>query len=175
MLKRLDESWFEAIYEIMNEAFPWSERRSKEEQRALFSLCEYEVYGWVEKDSLLAFLAVWNLGSIRFGEHLATRHDQRNRHIGQKLFQAYEQLSSVPLVFEVELPNNELAKRRIHFYERLGYCYYGDVEYYQGCFHEENTPQPLRLMMKYPRQSDQEVDSIIDLIYERVYHQSRFF
>ncbi len=175
MLKRLDESWFDAIFDIMEEAFPWSERRTREEQRALFSLMEYEVYGWVEKDTLLAFLAAWNLDSIRFGEHLATRKDQRNHHIGQKLFQAYEELSKIPLVFEVELPDHALARRRIGFYERLQYHYYGDVEYYQGSFHEMATPQPLRLMMKNPHLSDGEVNRIIDLFYERVYRQARFF
>ena len=45
MLKRLDASWFDAIYAIMEEAFPQSERRIKEKQRSLLSLSEYEVYG----------------------------------------------------------------------------------------------------------------------------------
>ena len=64
MLKRLDASWFDAIYAIMEEAFPQSERRIKEEQRSLLSLSEYEVYGWVENDALLAFLAAWDLDNI---------------------------------------------------------------------------------------------------------------
>lgn len=175
MLRRLDESWFESIFSILEEAFPWSERRCKAEQRALFAVFEYEVYGWVENGELLAFLAAWNLGTIRFGEHLATRKEQRNRRIGQRLFQAYEALSEVPIVFEVELPINEMAKRRIHFYERLHYHYYGEIEYYQGTFHEEVTPQPLRLMMKDPHKTPEQLDVIIDLIYKHVYHQQRWF
>lgn len=175
MLKRLDASWFDAIYAIMEEAFPQSERRIKEEQRSLLSLSEYEVYGWVENDALLAFLAAWDLDMIRFGEHLATRKDQRNRQIGQKLFRAFEALNDIPIVFEVELPETELAKRRIHFYERLGYHYYGNVEYYQGIFHEEASPQPLRLMMKDPHRNNEEINRIIDLIYQYVYQQQRLF
>lgn len=175
MLKRLDASWFEAIYAVMEEAFPESERRTKAAQQALFTRPEYEVYGWVENDDLTAFLALWDLGAIRFGEHLATRKDQRNHHIGQTLFQAVEAQSEVPIVFEVELPENDLARRRIHFYERLGYHYYGEVEYYQGTFHHEATLQPLRLMMKDEHQSAEQLDALIDLIYEKVYEQPRPF
>ena len=91
------------------------------------------------------------------------------------MFRAFEALNDIPIVFEVELPETELAKRRIHFYERLGYQYYGDVEYYQGIFHEEASPQPLRLMMKDPHRNNEEINRIIDLIYQYVYQQQRLF
>lgn len=175
MIKKLDVSWFDQIYPIMEEAFPYAERRTKEEQRALFERKEYEVYGYFLDGELCAFLAAWDLGIIRFGEHLATSADKRNSGVGKKLFQAYEAMSDVPIVFEVELPQEEMAKRRIGFYERMGYHYYGDVEYYQGTFHGEQAQLPLRLMMNQSQCSKKELETIIDVIYETVYGIQRWF
>lgn len=175
MFKKLDVSWFEQIYAIMTEAFPSAEYRTKEAQRQLFALPQYEVYGYLEHDRLCAFLAAWDLKEVRFGEHLATKSEWRNAGIGAKLFRYYEGLSKQPLVFEVELPHSELAKRRIGFYERLGYHYYGDIPYYQGSFHPHRERLELRLMMNDARMDSQRIDHIIDLIYAQVYRQKRLF
>ena len=175
MFKKLDESWFEDIYAIMKEAFPPSEYRDKEAQRQLFQLPHYEVYGYLKNDRLCAFLAAWNLTEFRFGEHLATKSELRNAGIGALLFRYYEGLSKQPLVFEVELPSTALAKRRIAFYERLGYHYYGDIEYYQGSFHPNQERLALRLMMNDAQADLERINHIIDLIYGQVYRQKRFF
>lgn len=175
MLTKLDQSSFEAIYSIMTKAFPYSEYRDKAAQRALFAQSQYEVYGWLIDQHLIAFLAIWDLGEIRFGEHLAVLESHRNQGIGAKLFQAYEALDHHPLIFEVELPETSLAKRRIAFYERMGFTYYGDMPYYQGAFHNEQTPLPLRLMMNISNANQAQLNHYIDLIYENVYHAKRWF
>lgn len=175
MLVKLDQSSFDRIYPIMEQAFPYSERRSKNDQFALFSLPHYEVYGWLQNKQLCGFLAVWDLGEIRFGEHLAVSETYRNQGIGKRLFQAYEALEERPLVFEVELPDTAIAQRRIRFYERMGYVYYGDVEYYQGSFHNEKEPLPLRLMMNVKDASAKQIDRYINLIYDQIYHCKRWF
>lgn len=175
MIKKLDQSSFEEVYAIMEEAFPYAERRSKEEQRQLLKRKEYELYGWFVDGELWAFLAAWDLGKIRFGEHLATRCDKRNSGVGKELFQAYEAQKQTPLVFEVELPETEMAKRRIGFYERLGYHLYQDVEYYQGPFHGETHCLPLRLMMNRADCNKADLDEIIHLIYKHVYGRAPWF
>lgn len=175
MIQKLDKRWFGEMFAIMCEAFPESEYRMKQEQYRLFELSQYEVFGVVEQGQLCAFLAAWDLGCVRFGEHLATLHTMRNHGLGAKLFRFYEQLSATPLVFEVELPETELAKRRIGFYERLGYHYYGDIPYFQGSFHAGQERLALRLMMNDAHVERIEMDRIIDLIYQNVYHQDRDF
>lgn len=175
MLVKLDQSSFEAIYPIMEQAFPYSERRDMKEQKALFQLAQYEVYGWLLNNQICAFLAAWDLDEIRFGEHLAVSKAYRNQGIGSKLFQAYEALDNRPLIFEVELADTEIAKRRVAFYERMGYVYYGDTVYYQGAFHDEQQPLPLRLMMNMQNAEEALLNHYIDLIYEKVYHQERWF
>ncbi len=175
MFNRLDEASFDDIYTIMEAAFPYSEHRGRREQRALFALKQYAVYGWRENQQLRAFLAAWDLGEIRFGEHLAVLSEYRNQGIGRKLFQAYEALDSRPLVFEVELPKTPAAKRRIRFYERMGYHYYGDIPYFQGPFHQESTLLPLRIMTNRADATNAEINHYIDLIYQQVYRRKRSF
>lgn len=175
MFVKLDEASFDAVYAIMEAAFPYSERRDSHKQRALFALKQYEVYGWMENRQLCAFLAAWDLGEIRFGEHLAVLSQYRNQGIGKKLFQAYEALDARPLVFEVELPETAMAKRRIRFYERMGYHYYGDIPYFQGSFHQESTLLPLRIMTNRSDATNAEINHYIDLIYQQVYRQKRSF
>ena len=175
MFIKLDISSFDSVYAIMEQAYPYSERRDKQAQRDLFQLSQYAVYGWCENNELCAFLAVWDLGEIRFGEHLAVKEEYRNKGIGKKLFQAYEALDKRPLIFEVEPVSTQITKRRIGFYERMGYSYYGDVPYYQGAFHNEHEPLPLRLMMNHDKITDKKINHYIDLIYEQVYHTKRWF
>lgn len=171
MIKQLDRSYFEKVYQIMEEAFPLSERRVKEEQLALFDLPCYEMYGWFIDGELSAFLAAWNLGSICFGEHLATSRDKRNLGLGKQLLQAYEAMSAVPIVLEVELPETELAKRRIQFYERLGFHLYPNLPYLQPSFHKDLSPLPLHLMMNGPVISYDQLLDIAKLIYKEIYHE----
>lgn len=74
MFIKLDISSFDSVYAIMEQAFPYSERRDKQAQRDLFQLSQYAVYGWCENNELCAFLAVWDLGEIRFGEQIGRAH-----------------------------------------------------------------------------------------------------
>lgn len=140
--------WFERFYPLLKEAFPYAERRDKEEQKALFKHSEYKVYGIVKEDKVVAFLAAWELPSVRFIEHLATDASQRGSGIGKALLQEYMKKSELPILLEVEHPDREIAKRRIHFYERLGFHLYPKLPYVQPSFHGEE-PLPLHLM-SYP-------------------------
>lgn len=169
MIKPLDITYFDEMYEIMEEAFPLSERRTKEEQKALFDLPYYEVLGlWIDGE-LSAFLAAWNLGTIRFGEHLATSKTKRNLGLGKQLLQAYEAMSETSIVLEVEPPIEEMAKRRIHFYERLGFQLYAQLPYLQPSFHKELAPLPLHLMVNGDPLSTKEIKEIAALVYRKVY------
>ena len=72
MIKKVSVQEFDAIYEIMSVSFPRCERRTKDGQKALFSLANYTVYGWYEQKRICAFLAAYTLDQWRFVEHLAT-------------------------------------------------------------------------------------------------------
>ena len=166
---KLDVSWFDQIDEIMKEAFPIEERRSSEKQKALFQKDAYEMYGIIQEERLLAFLAAWDVGDFVFGEHLATDASLRGSGIGKELLVAYMELKKKRIVFEVEHPDSTMAKRRIGFYERLGCTLYPDVPYVQPPFHEGMKPLPLHIMAKPAFVHREEMKACIERLYEIVY------
>jgi hypothetical protein len=50
------------------------------------------------------------------------------------------------VLIEVELPETEMARRRIGFYKRLGFCPHHDIEYIQPPYSDGLSPLPLMLM-----------------------------
>ena len=169
---RLDSSYFDQIYELMEEAFPISERRTYAAQKALFKRDDYMVYGILEHDHVLAFIAVYETDHLRFVEHLATNADCRGSGIGRHLLEAYLQQTDKTVILEVEHPNHALAKRRIQFYKRIGFSLY-EIDYVQPPFHSFEQPLPLYLM-SWPKQlNDEQLQRCIYEMYHDVYHWSR--
>ena len=165
---RIFEDTFDPAFAIMEASFPNDEYRPKAEQEALFSREEYEMYGVEEDGKLCAFAAVWELGEVTFLEHLAVEGSQRNRGLGAKLLSDLSQVVKGRLVLEVELPETELAKRRIGFYERCGFCY-NDFDYTQPPISKGKAPVPLRIMSYKNPLSEEEFATVRDTLYARVY------
>ena len=73
------------------------------------------------------------------------------------------------LLLEVELPEEELSRRRIGFYERCGFTLH-PYEYLQPPYHAEGEPFPLRIMTSGTNSFTQEdFQKCRDLIYRHVY------
>ncbi|MEG1886523.1 MAG: GNAT family N-acetyltransferase, partial [Oscillospiraceae bacterium] len=101
-------------------------------------------------------------------EHLATLPKTRGRGHGKQLVEDFLKLSSKPVVLEVELPENDIARRRIGFYERLGFKF-NNHEYFQPPFHSDCEPLPLRIM-SYPNEiSKSQQDEYFQIIKSTVY------
>ncbi len=167
MLERLSITDFEEFYRILEESFPVDERREKEEQKVLWDKNEYIVYGLKKEERLLGFLAVWKLENCCFLEHFAIDKRARNAGYGSKMLRELCKLEQ-NLVLEVELPETELAKRRIAFYKRNAFCYH-EYEYMQPALSKGRKPIPLHIMT-YPKVlSKEEFEKIKREIYKEVY------
>lgn len=143
MLILTNETDFDAVFDIMQEAFPPNERRTKEEQRALLSEEKYRLFVAKEGDAVQGFLAVWAL-SIPFIEHFAVSNKLRNAGLGGKLLdEAVTLLGGACL--EAEPPETELARRRIGFYNRHGFVL-NEYTYTQPSITKGQPPVPLMIM-----------------------------
>lgn len=112
---RLESSDFDRVWEIMEISFPPEERRKREKQRELLEQEEYLLYGAKQGENLLGFLAVWELGEFLFIEHFAISPEARNSGLGRRMLHELQAKGHQKIVLEVELPEKELARRRIHF------------------------------------------------------------
>lgn len=172
MLQQLTGENFDRIYEILEASFPLDEYRTYEAQKELFGQKEYRIYGLVDEigGELQAILSVWELDDLVFIEHFAVSPRYRNQGMGEKILQEILERFSGLICLEVELAENELAKRRIGFYQRNGF-FFNDYPYMQPPICKGRKAIPLRIMSRGGTVSEKEFGRIRDQLYEKVYHK----
>ena len=137
---------FPEAFALLEEAFPDTEIRTEEGQRALLSRPRYRLLlERAEGGPLAAVLAVWEFPSFRYVEHIAVSPAMRGQGLGARLLSAYLLEASSPVILEVEPPETETARRRIGFYRRLGFHLNG-FPYFQPPLREGKEPLPLCIM-----------------------------
>ena len=182
MLQRINENNFPEIYRIMQASFPDDEYRPYEEQLALFKEPEYRIYytmaaGQKGADDnsdaystmqAAGFLAVWEFENFTYIEHFAVDPALRNSGTGSAMLQELVKQYQKPICLEVELPEDELTRRRIGFYERNGFVF-NEYPYIQPPISKGKSPVPLRIMTygsAIPRETFEEMREVL---YRRVY------
>ena len=113
-------------------------------------------------------MAVWQLEGLGFIEHFAVDSKYRNIGLGSRMLQEIMEHLGGRICLEVELPDDDMAKRRIQFYERNG-LYYNDYPYIQPAISKGRNPIPLRIMTSGGVVSQDEYQDIRDMLYREVY------
>ena len=170
MIKRINREDFDAVFSIMEQSFPLDEYRTYEEQKELFAIPEYAIYGlYAEDESLIkGFAAVWEFENVVFLEHLAVNPACRNGGLGAKMLQGLKEEFGKPICLEVELPEDELTRRRIGFYERNGFVL-NPYDYIQPPLSKGRKAIPLMIMTSEKGLSQEEFFEVRDLLYKKVY------
>ncbi len=168
-LQILSEKDFDAVYALLKQSFPPDEYRDSEKQKALFQNKLYTAYGLLEGNQLQALLALWNFGHVIYIEHFAVTEASRNCGLGSRILETMKTMADCPLCLEVELPDNDMARRRIAFYERNGFTY-NDYPYIQPAYSPEKATVPLRFMTTGGGISAARFAEIKACIYREVYN-----
>lgn len=170
MFKKLLKSDFDKIFSIMETSFPRDEYRTYDAQKALFDNNAYAVYGLTddESDAIKAFISVWNFNKIAFIEHFAVNPKYRNGGIGSKLLNDIIKLLGKTVCLEVELPENELACRRIGFYQRNNF-FLNKYPYMQPPLIDGAKEIPLFIMTLGDYIDKDTFDWLKNLLYTEVY------
>lgn len=157
---------FQDIWGIFEEAFTPEFRRSREGQEALLKNPRYRLRIYETQEGAPAgFIGCWNFEDFTYTEHLAVDQNLRGHGLGAQMMK--DLLAQSPVVIlEVEEPDTEMNRRRIAFYERVGFFLH-DFKYFQPSFVKGEPPVPLRIMasrrlskeefVKYREQMFQEV------------------
>ena len=163
MLQRINETNFPEIYRIMQASFSDDEYRPYDEQLALFEEPEYRIYYMPA-----GFLAVWEFESFIYIEHFAVDPALRNSGTGSVMLQELVKQYQKPICLEVELPEDELTRRRIGFYERNGFVF-NEYPYIQPPISKGKSPVPLRIMTYKSEITREEFQKMKEILYRRVY------
>ncbi|MBR8702363.1 GNAT family N-acetyltransferase [Porphyromonas levii] len=146
------------------EAFPREERREVEEiSRLLSDEPRYHLLGIEDEGIVVGLLTYWELGEWYYGEHFAIDSSCRGHGVGAEVMKSFL-LGKRQIIFEVELPEEEMACRRIGFYERLGFKLW-DMPYLQPPYRVGDAPLPLRLMTN----GMEPTEAIVKAIHTSVY------
>ena len=166
----LSPELFEDFYEIMKASFPKEERRSRQGFLELISSCEkYKIFSLLEDGRLIAFFTVWDFANFSFGDHFAVSENFRNKGIGGELLEKVLSTSHHPFILEAELPESEIAERRLNFYKRNGFKING-FPYLLPPMQEGCEAVPMRIL-SYPESlSEGKFNLIKETLYNRVYN-----
>lgn len=110
------------IENTYTESFPEVERRDFSLVRNLVKdESRFVVYALSKEDRYVGFITGWLFDGYTYVEHFAIDPAARNGGIGAEAMKQFLAFCGTPVVLEVEMPTDEMSKRRIGFYERLGF------------------------------------------------------
>ncbi len=172
-IERMRPEDFDAVFRLLARSFPAGERRDAAGQHALLSDSAYRVdILRAPSGGVQALMASWDFDSFVFFEHFAVDPAYRSGGVGGQMLDELLSRSHKPACLEVELPETELAARRIGFYERHGFTVNAAYPYFQPSFQPGGRPIPLYLLTTGGARTASELRAIETLLHTRVYGQT---
>lgn len=165
-LIKVDISDFDIIFQIMDKSFPNSEMRTYDGQRKVFEKSEYNV---IMNEEKTAFIAFWHFKEAIYIEHFAVGESSRGNGIGADMLRKFLQMFKGKVFLEAEPPVEKIAKRRIGFYERMGFVlnpYY----YLQPPYRQHEEPIQLKIMTYGEEINPKQFDEYKKILYNHVYN-----
>ncbi|MDL2265293.1 GNAT family N-acetyltransferase [Parabacteroides sp. OttesenSCG-928-G07] len=160
----------EKIKNTYENSFPEVERRDFQLVKELIDYSPlFKAYAFIKEHDYIGFLTAWYFDEFRYIEHFAIDSTIRNGGIGGKALAAFITQDDLPIILEVELPEDEMSRRRIGFYERFGFKLNSDV-YYQPPYRKGEEKLEMRLMsLGDIDQGKDAFEKMKGLIYTHVY------
>lgn len=165
-----DKLLYEYMEQLITTAFPQEERRPLEELH-LYTDSKPHFYNnlILHHDTPIGFITYWDFGRFCYVEHFAIDPAQRNGGHGKNVLNHLYRLLQRPIALEVEMPEEEIAQRRINFYKRQGFVLW-EKPYLQPPYRPEETYLPMRLMVYGNLECERDFDTVKDAIYREVYN-----
>ena len=129
-------------------SFPSNERREWDELKELIHHPQFCLNQVIEAQQLIGLISIWNLSYFTFIEHFALRESDQGKGIGTQILKQLIEQKATKVVVEVEEPSTESNRRRITFYERLGFSACEDI-YWQPPYSPDKSKVKM-LLMSFP-------------------------
>ncbi len=156
--------------EIYRRAFPSDERRdfclirplTQSETMTFYLIC-------TKSRGVIGILSLWDFENFVYIEHFALCEELRGGGYGTAVLQLLQSVTQKPVVLEVELPNDELSRRRIEFYSRLGFRTL-PFDYIQPPYDSTKSSLPMLIMLHGEVEEDKKFFSYaVRTLHGRVY------
>lgn len=146
-------SALEQMWSIYVDSFPMEERRDISGQRRILENPLYHLHPLRHHGEVVGFVALWDIKQFVFVEHLAIKRTIRGHGYGSQTIKRLTAKYS-HIVLEVESPTTQIARRRIHFYQKHGF-HLNPYKYDQPPYVAGQASVPL-LLMTFPKPVDME-------------------
>lgn len=166
---RTTDTDYAFLENLLHEAFPPEERRDDDAQRDNTDhRPQFHPHVIKDGDEPVGLMTYWKLDDFVYVEHFAVHASKRNGGYGARSMMHCLETAGAPVVLEVEMPGNELSRRRIAFYERCGFrlCL---LPYRQPPYRDGDGWLPLYLMYAGIDDISEHFDRITKAIHETVY------
>ena len=157
---------------IYEEAFPLRERRDFQQLVKLTSINYMRLIAIEDSSTFLGFFIQWEFEKFNYIEHIAIDPLQRGKNYGSTIMKQIIDSNQKTLLLEVEPGEDEISKRRILFYERLGMklC---SFDYKQPPYRKNENSFPM-LIMSYSNGLSKELfEDYTSIIKAEVYERWR--
>lgn len=144
-IKAFNINDFDTFYPLLQSTFPKEELLPKEMHYQLFQRPDF--FGR-QYDDFSAFVIGYQLKEFLFIELYMVQDHLRGQGIGSEFLETILKASKTPVILEVELPTDDMTKRRIQFYQRLGF-HLNTFDYKMPQFENNHGGIPLYIM-SYP-------------------------
>lgn len=97
------------------------------------------------EEGFLGIILWWQFEHLRYVEHFVIKEEYRSQGFGKMVLEQFQKENKDPILLEVEKPTNQTQKRRVLFYQNLGF-HRNPYPYFQPPYSKRGKPVPLDLM-----------------------------
>ncbi len=164
-----DTATLQFIERIYIQSFPPDERRDfREVEKLLEQNACFNIVSLAHENSPVGFISYWQWEEFAYIEHFAIDSALRGGGYGAEGITRLLNQLGIPVVLEVELPENELSRRRIRFYERAGFTLC-PLPYTQPAYSPDKQSMQLLLMSFGEMNLDHNFDAVVTRLHSQVY------
>lgn len=160
------------VENLLHSAFPENERRDNPEQRLNTDehpLFHCDLICTEDNNEPIGLITYWDFDRYLYIEHLAIDPQQRSKGYGRVVLGKFITHHNLPIVLEVEHPNDEQSRRRISFYENCNLKLW-QCDYLQPPYRKDDDFLPLYLMVTDGLDLEQDYEEIRNKLYSEVYN-----
>lgn len=168
-IKTSDVAAYHYMEKLLTDSFPEEEYRDlKELQKYTDTVAHFYNNIIYDNEKQIGIITYWDFDSFYYVEHFAIDPAQRNGGYGQKVLEHLKHQVNLPIVLEVELPTEEIARRRINFYQKNAYELW-EKEYFQPPYKAGHDFLPMFLMVNGSLNMDKDFCEVKKRIHRDVY------
>jgi ribosomal protein S18 acetylase RimI-like enzyme len=136
------------VRHLYESAFPPDERRHFGELLRT-ATCKPAFHADIYRkgDEPSGFIFYWTFPDFIYVEHFAVAEQFRNRGCGKRILEELFRKTNLPVVLEVEKPEDDTQRRRIRFYEKMGFET-SEIPYLQPAYGPGKKPVEMLLMYR---------------------------